>query len=236
MCIRDRYQRRVRGETVIAMWSRALVGSSALAAGGYYLRTQTQAQANAGPLPVVVTGPSGVGKGTLIHKLLAEAPDKVGFSVSHTTRGPRDGEVNGVDYHFVSKPEMEELIKDGEFVEYAHVHTNIYGTSKTAIRNVQSKNKICILDIDTQGAKSVKELGQAFPARFIFLAPPSLEELEARLRGRGTETEEKILVRTANAKTEVESTKIPGFWDKVLVNDDLAKASKAFNEFVLGGN
>merc|ERR1712216_559947 len=119
-------------------------------------------------------------------------------------------------------------IAAGEFVEFAHVHTNIYGTSKTAVRKVQEQNKICILDIDTQGAKSIKALGDEFPARFIFIAPPSLEQLEARLRGRGTETEEKIQIRTANARTELEATKVEGFWDKILVNGDLKKAVVEF--------
>ena len=101
-------------------------------------------------LQVVVTGPSGVGKGTLIGRLIKERPDKVGFSVSHTTRGPRPGEVDGTHYHFVSRDVMEEKIAAGDFIEYARVHTNIYGTSKQAVYNVQAQNKTCLLDIDTQ--------------------------------------------------------------------------------------
>merc|ERR1712216_216648 len=127
---------------------------------------------------------------------------------------------------------MQALIDQGEFLEYAHVHTNIYGTSKSAVRNVQNQNKVCILDIDTQGAKLIKE-NESIDARFVFISPPSLEELEARLRGRGTETEDKILVRTENAKHEMETLKIPGFRDHVVVNDDLGKATEEFINFVL---
>ena len=98
----------------------------------------------------MVTGPSGVGKGTLIGRLIKERPDKVGFSVSHTTRGPRPGEVDGTHYHFVSLEKMEEMVAAGDFIEYARVHTNIYGTSKQAVYDVQAQNKTCLLDIDTQ--------------------------------------------------------------------------------------
>merc|ERR1711939_1091164 len=122
--------------------------------------------------PIVFSGPSGTGKSTLIKRLFADHPDLFGFSVSHTTRKPRPGEEEGVHYHFVSKEDMEAKIARNEFVEYAHVHTNIYGTSKESVRNVQAKNKVCILDIDTQGAKSVKA-DKDFEARFIFISPPS---------------------------------------------------------------
>merc|ERR1711865_495539 len=193
---------------------------------------RTAETAPTGPAPVVVTGPSGVGKGTLIGRLIKERPDKVGFSVSHTTRGPRPGEIDGTHYHFVSREVMEEKITAGDFIEYARVHTNIYGTSKQAVYDVQAQNKTCLLDIDTQGAKSIKAIPD-FDARFIFISPPSLEVLEARLRGRGRETEDKIQVRTANAKGEMETLKIPGFWDHVVVNDDLDAACKDFNAFIL---
>eukprot|EP00658_Telonema_sp_P-2_P040555 TRINITY_DN289_c0_g1_i4.p1 TRINITY_DN289_c0_g1~~TRINITY_DN289_c0_g1_i4.p1 ORF type:complete len:249 (+),score=65.33 TRINITY_DN289_c0_g1_i4:146-892(+) len=230
----DVYKRQVRG-TFTNMLRRAIVLVGGAGAAACYVRSNSQSQAEEGPLPVVVTGPSGVGKGTLIGRLLKEAPNRVGFSVSHTTRGPRPGEEDGVHYHFVAKDEMLKMIEAGEFLEYAHVHTNIYGTSKQSVRDVQKQNKICIMDIDVQGAKSIKEIAHDLPSRFVFLAPPSIEELEQRLRGRGTETEEKIQVRIGNARSEMESTKIEGFWDKVLVNNDLDKASKAFNDFVLGG-
>merc|ERR1711865_815992 len=204
-------------------------GAAALAS----LRTTESQTAPTGPAPVVVTGPSGVGKGTLIGRLIKERPDKVGFSVSHTTRGPRPGEVDGTHYHFVTHEEIEKLIANGDFIEHARVHTNVYGTSKQAVKAVQAEGKTCLLDIDTQGAKSIKAI-PGFAARFVFIAPPSLEALEARLRGRGTETEEKIQIRTANAKHEMETLKIPGFWDHVVYNDDLDTACAEFNGFILG--
>merc|ERR1711934_30736 len=178
--------------------------------------------------PLVVTGPSGVGKGTLIGLLLKEYPDQIGFSVSHTTRKPRPGEIDGVHYHFVTKDDMKEMIAKDMFVEHAHVHSNIYGTSKRAVEDVKSKGKMCILDIDVQGAESVK--AAKFDARFLFIAPPSIEELEARLRGRGTETEEKIQIRLGNARRELAYTKREGFWDKVLINNDLDAAFVEFKD------
>ena len=101
-------------------------------------------------MPIVVTGPSGAGKGTLIKALEAAAGERIGFCVSHTTRNPRPGEIDGIHYHFVKKEEMEKLISDGKFLEYARVHGNIYGTSIAAMEKVTQQNKICILDIDVQ--------------------------------------------------------------------------------------
>ena len=145
--------------------------------------------------PIVVCGPSGVGKGTLLDKLLKEHPDEFGFSVSHTTRAPRVGEVNGVHYHFCGKDEMEQMIRDGAFLEYARVHSNIYGTSVAAVQAVAKDGKTCLLDIDVQGAEAVKR--STLDARFLFIAPPSYEVLEQRLRGRGTETEDKVQASAA---------------------------------------
>ena len=169
--------------------------------------------------PVLICGPSGVGKGTLIGKLLQDFQDDFGFCVSHTTRAPRPGEVDGVHYHFASKAAMAEAIERGEFVEHALVHGNYYGTSKAAVENVTRLGKSCILDLDVQGARNVR--GSALGAVFIFVAPPSLVELEARLRGRGTETEEKVALRLANARTELTAADEPGFFDHKLINDDL---------------
>lgn len=168
--------------------------------------------------PFVLVGPSGVGKGTLIKKMTAEFPNAFGFSVSTTTRKPRPGEVDGKDYHFVDSDHMHQQIEAGKFIEYAKVHTNMYGTSAAALEAVESQKKIAILDIDVQGAKQVKE--KLAGAHFIFLAPPSMEVLEGRLRGRGTENEHKIQVRLQNARGEIEFSKTPGFFDIVLVADD----------------
>jgi guanylate kinase len=169
-----------------------------------------------------VCGPSGAGKSTLIAKLRKEFPDDFGFSVSHTTRSPRKGEQNGVDYNFVDKSLMEEEIAKGKFLESANVHGNYYGTSFEAVDKVSSLYKICILDIDIQGVKSCKNAN--FDAdSYIFISPPNLEILEQRLRGRATDSEESIKKRLAGAKHEMEESKKLK-WDAVIVNDDLEKA------------
>lgn len=165
--------------------------------------------------PLVIAGPSGVGKGTLINMLLERYPQHFGFSVSHTTRAPRPGEVNGVHYNFVERSQFERELEQGLFLEHANVHTNMYGTSVRAVEAVQAQGKICVLDIDIQGVKQVKQCSMCTVPRFLFVAPPSLEELERRLRGRGTETEEKIQVRVRNAVEELEYGLHDGNFDKV---------------------
>ncbi|XP_059295798.1 guanylate kinase 2-like isoform X1 [Lycium ferocissimum] len=169
--------------------------------------------------PIVISGPSGVGKGTLISKLMKEFPSMFGFSVSHTTRAAREKERNGIHYHFTDHNVMEREIKDGKFLEFASVHGNLYGTSVEAVEMVADAGKRCILDIDVQGAKSVR--ASAFDAIFIFISPPSFEELEKRLRARATETEEQIQKRVQNARAELEQGKSSGLFDHILVNDDL---------------
>ncbi|KAF1327062.1 Guanylate kinase, partial [Globisporangium splendens] len=169
--------------------------------------------------PLVIAGPSGVGKGTLINKLLQQYPHLFGFSVSHTTRGPREGEVDGVAYHFKPKEQVQEEIDAGLFLEHAQVHGNIYGTSKRAVESVQEQNKICILDIDIQGVQQVKQSG--IMAKYLFISPPSMVELEKRLRGRATETEDKIQLRVKNAAGELEFSKQPGMFDENLVNENV---------------
>ncbi|CAK4664091.1 hypothetical protein LEN26_000992 [Aphanomyces euteiches] len=172
--------------------------------------------------PLVIAGPSGVGKGTLINKLLAKYPTLFGFSVSHTTRGPRPGEENGIAYHFVTKDEFDEAVEANAFLEYARVHGNGYGTSKQAVESVQSQNKICVLDIDIQGVQQVKK-ADLKDVHFLFVAPPSMTDLESRLRGRGTETEEKIALRLANAEGELAYAN-EGHFDKILVNREVDQA------------
>ncbi|KAA8518199.1 hypothetical protein F0562_015673 [Nyssa sinensis] len=169
--------------------------------------------------PIVISGPSGVGKGTLISKLMEEFPSMFGFSVSHTTRAPRDKEKDGVHYHFTERSVMEKDIKDGKFLEFASVHGNLYGTSIEAVEVVADAGKRCILDIDVQGARSVR--ASPLEAIFIFICPPSFEELEKRLRARGTETEEQIQQRLHNARAELEQGQSPGLFDHILVNEDL---------------
>ncbi|KAF5785861.1 putative guanylate kinase [Helianthus annuus] len=169
--------------------------------------------------PIVISGPSGVGKGTLINMLMKEFPTMFGFSVSHTTRAPREKEQNGVHYHFTNRDIMEEDIKAGKFLEFASVHGNLYGTSIEAVEVVADAGKRCILDIDVQGARSVR--ASSLEAIFIFICPPSFEELEKRLRARGTESEEVIQKRLRNAKAELEQGTSSGLFDHILVNDDL---------------
>lgn len=180
----------------------------------------------------VIAGPSGVGKGTLIDRLLKAFPGRFGFSVSHTTRAPRPGEVDGVHYNFVSKKIMVEEIAAGKFIEHAEVHTNFYGTSVSAVTNVQNKGEICILDIDVQGVKTVKQ--SSLSPVYLFIAPPSMPALEARLRGRGTETEEKILKRLGAAQAEMDYGLIPGNMDHVIVNDNLEIAETELITLVKG--
>ena len=189
------------------------------------------AAAHETPKPVVVVGPSGVGKGTLLGRLLREHPDRFGFSVSHTTRPPRPGEVDGTHYHFCSKEEMLAAIERGDFIEHAQVHTNLYGTSFSAVEAVVAEGKTCLLDIDVQGAEKVK--ASHLEARYVFIAPPSHEELERRLRGRGTEAEDKIKVRLQTAFVEMESLKRPGFYDHVVVNDDVERAYSSLASLLL---
>ncbi|KAK4272538.1 hypothetical protein QN277_021079 [Acacia crassicarpa] len=169
--------------------------------------------------PIVISGPSGVGKGTLISMLMKEFPSMFGFSVSHTTRSPRNMEKDGVHYHFTEKSVMEKEIKEGKFLEFANVHGNLYGTSVEAVELVADAGKRCILDIDVQGARSVR--ASSLEAIFIFVRPPSMKELEKRLRDRGTETEEQILKRLRNAKAEIEQGTSSGIFDHLLYNDNL---------------
>lgn len=173
------------------------------------------------PSPLVIVGPSGVGKSVVIRKLQAIFPDKFGFSVSHTTRGPRPGEVDGRDYHFTDLETMQRGVAAGQFIEHAMVHGNMYGTSQQAVEAVQKEGRICLLDIDVQGAQSVHEQNKFVGTRFVFLLPPSLEELERRLRGRGTETEERVRTRLGNAKREIEVSERAEFFDHRFVVHEL---------------
>ncbi|EKX52984.1 hypothetical protein GUITHDRAFT_101434 [Guillardia theta CCMP2712] len=182
------------------------------------------------PKSLIIAGPSGVGKGTLIEKLKSEFANVFGFSVSHTTRGMRPGEENGVHYHFSERQAMEEEIEKGNFIEHAEVHGNLYGTSKASVIDVTKQGKICILDIDVQGCRLVRRA--KLDGVFVFIAPPSMEDLESRLRGRGTETEEKILKRLEGAKAEMEAKDEPGLFDHQVVNDNLDNAYQKLKEII----
>lgn len=182
--------------------------------------------------PVVISGPSGTGKSTLLKKLFAEFPNKFGFSVSNTTRQPRAGEVDGRDYHFTTVEDFKKAIEEKKFIEWAQFSGNYYGTSIKAIEDVARTGKICLLDIDMQGVKSVKE--SHLDARYLFLSPPSIEALRSRLEGRGTETPESIEKRINAASAEMEYAKT-GAHDRIIVNDDLDKAYLEFKDFIVNG-
>ncbi|KAJ3056950.1 hypothetical protein HK097_002328 [Rhizophlyctis rosea] len=196
------------------------------------------------PRPIIMCGPSGSGKSTLIKKLFAEFPETFGFSVSHTTRKPRPGEQDGKDYHFVTRELIQKEVAEGKFVESAEFAGNIYGTSFAAINNVLSLGRHVILDIDMQGVlilqnklqSSTTSAAPLFPSPplFLFIAPPSVEALESRLRGRGTETEESLQNRLSIAKKELEWGLKSGSVDSVVVNDDVEKAYVELKTAIFG--
>jgi guanylate kinase len=170
------------------------------------------------PLPLIISSPSGAGKTTLTGRLRATIQD-LRFSVSHTTRAPRGNELDGREYHFVSRDEFISRIEDGEFLEWAEVHGNLYGTSKQEIARAESARGI-IFDIDHQGARQIK---CAEPnAVAIFILPPSMDALLDRLRGRASEDEATVQRRYAVAREEIAHY---GLFDYVLVNDDLETAT-----------
>ena len=169
----------------------------------------------------VISAASGTGKTTLIARLLQHHSD-IRVSVSHTTRAPRRGEENGKHYHFVSVPEFERMIEEGQFVEYAKVYGNYYGTSTQSLESLTRQGVDVILEIDTQGAEQIRRLlPQAYS---IFIAPPSLTTLEQRLRQRAADAPQVIAVRLAEARNEIEQARL---FDYLVVNDDLTAAEAA---------
>ena len=167
---------------------------------------------------LVLSGPSGVGKGTVLGELMKRRNDMC-FSVSATTRKPREGEVDGVSYFFVSKERFEEMIRNSELLEYAQFVGNYYGTPRAYVEQQLEKGMNVILDIEVQGAKNIVEMiPDAVP---VYMIPPGHDELERRLRGRGTETEEQIQGRL---QTAVEEAKAADFYRYIIVNDNLETA------------
>lgn len=167
---------------------------------------------------LVISGPSGSGKGTVCKKLLERNKDLV-FSVSATTRKPRKGEIDGVNYFFVDDEKFNEMISNNEFLEYANVHGNWYGTPIKFVTDEIEKGEIVILEIDVQGAIQIKEKYKE--AVFIFLIPPSMNELKNRIVKRGTETKEDIELRLKNALNEL---KFVDKYDYIVINDEVDKA------------
>ena len=166
----------------------------------------------------VVSAPAGCGKDTILAELFKKT-DKAGYAVSATTRAAREGEIDGVNYHFLTREDFSEKIKRGEVLEYTEYCGNFYGTLKKSVDDLILSGKDAVLKIEVEGAMNIKKM---FPeACLVFILPPSLEILEKRLRGRGTETEDKIRERTLQAKNELAFAKN---YDYLVVNDDLSEA------------
>ena len=176
---------------------------------------------------IVLSGPSGVGKSTVISELLSERKD-IHFSVSFTTRAPRTGEENGVNYNFVDRAEFERMIADGELLEYAEYVGNYYGTSLKVIRDHLEQGVDVLLDIEVQGAATVKS--KCPEAVLIFIIPPSFEELSRRLHGRHTDGEEVIQGRLQKAREECKEIKN---YDYLVVNDKVSDAAAEIKAILL---
>ena len=175
----------------------------------------------------VISGSSGVGKGTLIKEFLKKHQD-FKLSVSCTTRSPREGEKHGINYFFLSREEFKTCIDNNEFLEWAEFSGNMYGTQKEYVQRKLNEGKNLILEIDTKGAINVKKIMPE--ATLIFILPPSFEELEARLRGRHTETEEAIQKRLESTRLEMENSKQ---FDYQIINDNIENAVKALEEIMI---
>ncbi|KAL8779523.1 MAG: hypothetical protein Q9213_006892 [Squamulea squamosa] len=155
------------------------------------------------------------------------------MGLSDTTRAPRSGERDGIEYNFVTKESFLEIVDEGGFIEHAQFGGNYYGTSVKAVKDVAEEGRICVLDIEMEGVKQVKRSG--LNARFLFLSPPSVEVLEQRLRGRGTEDEESLRKRLDQAAKEMAFSKEEGVHDRIVVNNDLEKAYKEVDEWIVDG-
>lgn len=178
------------------------------------------------PKLFVISGPSGAGKGTIVARIRDGRPN-LGLTVSATTREPREGEVDGVSYHFLSEDEFSRRVDAGQFVEWASVHGHRYGTLVEEVSSKLAAGSSLILEIDVQGAFQVKE---RFPeAVLIFIMPPSLEVLRERLENRGTETAETLSVRLANAEREMA---LSDRYDDVVINDDLDCACEELSRVI----
>lgn len=169
-------------------------------------------------MPLVISAPSGAGKTTLIRRLREEFPH-FAYSVSCTTRAPRDGEVDGQDYHFLSRERFETLRGQAYFAEWAEVHGNLYGTPLGPLREMLRQGRDVLFDIDVQGARQLK--ASLAEATFVFVLPPDMKELERRLRLRGQDAEETIARRLYNARQELREAP---WYDFLMVNDDLDAA------------
>lgn len=201
--------------------------------------------------PIVVSGPSGVGKGTLVNMLLNNHTKVFGRKASHTTRTPREGEVHGEHYMFVSKEEYDVILDGDGFLEHNNYNGNDYGTSKKVLEEIIAQGLVPIMEMDMHVSlsnfisshhscsfcKGIQQLkDQGYTARFIFIAPPDMDQLGERLRQRGTDSDEKIQGRLEIATKEIEQSKTDGFHDTVIVNDDLETAYSELESFIFGNS
>ena len=168
----------------------------------------------------IISAPSGTGKTTLC-RIIMDAFSNISYSVSHTTRSPRNGEVDGIDYHFVSKDEFKAMVTDDKLAEWAEVHGNFYGTSVNYLNECLGRGDDILLDIDVKGAKQILK---KYPnAVTIFIMPPSMEALKDRLETRGTDPSDVIEKRLINAKSEISEK---NFYKHIVINDDLETAGR----------
>ena len=176
----------------------------------------------------ILSAPSGAGKTTILKKVMEQVRN-LAFSISHTTRAPRKGETNGIDYHFVSVDEFQSMRDKNVFLEWAEVHGNFYGTSRPAVLAQLEGGQDIILDIDVQGA-AIIAADNSVKAVSVFVAPPSLAELEKRLRGRGTDKNETIELRLNNAAREMDAA---GKYDYLVINDNLEDAVSTLQSIII---
>jgi guanylate kinase len=179
-------------------------------------------------LLLVLSAPSGAGKTTLAHRLLKELPNTI-FSVSVTTRRPRGKEQDGVDYHFVDVATFQQKIEQNQFVEWAEVHGHFYGSSQSVVDEARARKGIAVFDIDVQGGQAIKRKHPE--AILVFVLPPSMEELERRLRDRKTDADETIRRRMLAARSEIERG--IASYDYIIVNDDIERAFQELRSVVV---
>jgi guanylate kinase len=183
---------------------------------------------DAGFILLILSSPSGAGKTTLKTRILTESHPELRFSVSHTTRKPRANEVEGREYHFVDRATFTAMVGRGEFAEWAEVHGNLYGTSLREIELAKQSHQGVVFDIDHQGARQIKAV--APDAIAVFILPPSMKELERRLRSRASDDEEAVQRRLQNARAEIDHYAL---FDYVIINDDLDQAHKKLDAIVV---
>jgi len=200
-------------------------GSASQMANDVTAESKAKQEVKAEPNPLVLCGPSGTGKSTILKAVMVQSKykDLLAFSVSHTTRKPRPGEAHGREYYFSDRESMLIDIAAGKFIESAEYSGNLYGTSKESVHQCKSQGKICVLDIDSQGVRSLKKVSNLSPV-YVFVKPPSMASLEERLRSRKTETEESLKKRLDAAKEEIAFGEEEGVFDALIVNDDLDAA------------